>query len=808
MDTETTAVSGLRSFWGLSLCLGVLAAMLEWLRVDPTFGTSVSIWLFFPLLAVVWRGFWAGILTALAAAALMLVFGRAMFLPFDAAVFVGTTAVVGWCCNKGETSRVIDGVLLSWLITVPASVWFHLELYRRDMNAGILITTTMLLSQLVPAMLVQWLAFTRRPLIALNKFFGPRRPDRPVHLLIVVRAAVIPMILLPLLVTQYFSITQWLSGRTALEERRAMFYGELLLVALEDPLTLVSLTEQDPTGERLLVQVRTILSEVRTESPSSAMAFDVEWVDRATAASATNHFVETDRTHAARSPIDWLMHRQVVFDIDPGVSVLPDQRLRLTVPVMARDADTADFKVWGLASALLFLVLLEALYRLALLRLIGSFNRFGEQIANWVPGQPLKVISDVARGRIAQVDQYAEGVAGLVADFNDNYRALSETNVERRKLLARVSAILTSVSEPIIVTDARLVPLPNFCNELGKLWSLHLASSLQEAAGRLEGSASATSTGPDPFADTFVAAIRGDQGVLDNNLTLADWEGRTHEFGISLGIIGAQPGQRVDVHGNQTVDGFVILLTDLSKLLTQQWERGRRDRLESLENVASGVAHEVNQPLNIIRMASKNLLHKAATGTLEPAVLQSKLERIDEQVGRMADLVTTMRAFSSSETQGTRETDPNALVQNIVALMSGSLRRADINLDLSLCDDSPHVLANSNALGHVFAEIIQNAIDALRELPAGQSKHLAISTRALDGQWQVTFEDNGGGMSQEALGRVFEPFFTTKEQAVHSGFGLHEALGIITSFEGSLRGSNGSRGACFTVTLPLLPGNG
>lgn len=803
MDTEVAAVSNFRRFWGFSVCLGLLAALLEWLRVDPTFGTSVSVWLFFPLLAVAWRGFWAGIITAVVASTLILLFGRALFLPFDAAVFIGTTAAVGWCCAKGQTSRVIDGVLLSWLIVVPATVLFHLALYRRDLNAGILITTTTLLSQLVPAMLVQWLAFSRRPMVAVEKLFGPRRASRPVHLLVIVRAVVIPMILLPLLVTQYFSITQWLLGQTVLEDRKATLYGELLVGALQGSLASLPFDDNDDNGENLPDRVKSILMDSRIESPAGAMAFEVEWVETATAGPTTAHFLQIDEAPARRSPIDWLMYRRMAFDVESFDTVRPGQKLRVTVPFFREAAEEEQFKIWGLLSALLFLILLEVMYRFAMVRLIDAFDRFGAQIAEWVPGQPLEVIGDTARGKILQVDQYADGVTQLVSDFNDNYRVLSEANAERRKLLARVSAILRSVTEPVIVTNAQLEPLPNFCNNLGRQWAEHLSGSLKATADRLVEPEVTPSQEDDPFVKMFVAAVRGDQSTLDQNLTLEDWEGQPHEFGLSFGLIGSQSGQHIYHHGTNAIDGFVILLTDISKLLIRQWAAGRRTRLESLETVASGVAHEINQPLNIIRVVSRNLLHKAETNALEPSVLQNKLERIDEQVGRVASLVRTMRAFSSSEIHDVAAIDPNGLIRNITTLMSGSLRSIHADMVVNVAKDAHTVLANTNSLGHVFAEITQNSLESLQLLPEGKPRRLSITTRVEGSGWLAVFEDSGGGIPPDVLDRIFEPFFTTKEQAVHTGSGLHEASRIIAGFGGTLVAENTAQGARFTVSLPI-----
>ena len=130
------------SFWRVTICFALAAMGLEWLRSDPTFGTGVSVWLFFPLLAVVWRGFAAGVLTAVVAGVPMLFAGHALFLPFDAGVFVFTTLVVGWLCHRTRAPRVVDGVLLAWMVTLPATIFYQRHLFQTDFNAGLLVTIT------------------------------------------------------------------------------------------------------------------------------------------------------------------------------------------------------------------------------------------------------------------------------------------------------------------------------------------------------------------------------------------------------------------------------------------------------------------------------------------------------------------------------------------------------------------------------------------------------------------------------------------------------------------------------------------
>ena len=156
---ESTPAPTLLAFWSLVISFAALAAGLEGLRVDPTFGIGVSVWLFFPLLVVVWRGLLAGLLTVGLAVGIVLLTGQALFLPFDAAIAVFTIAVVGSICARARAPRIIDGILVAWVFTVPATVVFHWQLFQSDFNGGLLIVVTFLLSQLVPGMLDQWLAW-------------------------------------------------------------------------------------------------------------------------------------------------------------------------------------------------------------------------------------------------------------------------------------------------------------------------------------------------------------------------------------------------------------------------------------------------------------------------------------------------------------------------------------------------------------------------------------------------------------------------------------------------------------------------
>jgi len=793
------------SAWRVIVCFAFAAMGLEWFRIDPTFGTGVSVWLLLPLLAVVWRGFAAGVLTAAVAALPMLFAGRALFLPFDAGVFVFTTVVVGWLCHRARSARIVDGVLLAWIVTLPATVFYHWDLFQADFNAGLLVTVTFLLSQLVPAMLVQWLAWVERPLRWLEVLVGPRQLLDSVDLLVVIRAALIPMILLPLFVTQYFSLTQWLFAQQARDATATATRADNLLLRIEADASLFQRLGSRTDLNVLPGEINAALAASGQHFPAGPYRFGpVKEQDL----SGDGPIVVATPVPHPRSTLDHLYQREVMVPLPPHWQLqgANGESTVLYMEVVRGQSSPGEFKVWGLLAAFIFLLVLETLYRLFLVRLVRAVEGLGRRIEAWQPGQSLRVLNPAIRGWITQADQYASGISDLVDGFNENYRAISESNEERMKLLARVSGILGSISEPLIVTDEKLRPLSGFCNDSGKRWGRNLAGSFAVARavlGEETTLADLPESQKDGFIDAIVTALQGDGSVLNRNLTLPDEQGNDLEFRLSLGVIPNQFGSWRRDQGGKSLGGFVFLLTDISLLLNQTWEQGRRTRLASLENVAVGVAHELNQPLNTIRMATHNLIRRAQKDDLDRFAMAAKLSRIDEQVDRMASLVATMRAFSSGDTQNTRDLDPNNLLRDVITLQAGSLRAEQIDLRGAVLDSPCKVTANSNALGHVFAEIIQNAIDVLQGSESAD-RWLLIETERGGEFWQVSFTDNGGGIPQTILDRIFEPFFTTKEQATHSGFGLHEAYRIMADFGGTLEASNTVSGARFTVRLPVV----
>ena len=262
----------------------------------------------------------AGLLTVGLAVGIVLLTGQALFLPFDAAIAVFTIAVVGSICARARAPRIIDGILVAWVFTVPATVVFHWQLFQSDFNGGLLILVTFLLSQLVPGMLVQWLAWLNRPLLALEGLFGPRQSQSSVEFLVVFRAALVPMILLPLLVIQYFSLTQWLYAQQELDARQTIFLGENLILRMEQ-----ASNRAPDSPPQLGLSSLPASGDVSTAEGSVDLDGVDHWSYRfepltgeAAQQALDQPIVRVKPDLSPRSPIDWIFHREVVF-------VLPTQ---------------------------------------------------------------------------------------------------------------------------------------------------------------------------------------------------------------------------------------------------------------------------------------------------------------------------------------------------------------------------------------------------------------------------------------------------------------------------------------------------
>ncbi|WP_280375816.1 PAS domain-containing sensor histidine kinase [Pseudomonas sp. BN515] len=230
-------------------------------------------------------------------------------------------------------------------------------------------------------------------------------------------------------------------------------------------------------------------------------------------------------------------------------------------------------------------------------------------------------------------------------------------------------------------------------------------------------------------------------------------------------------------------------------------------KMATLGEMATGLAHEMNQPLNVMRMAVANVLKRVASDEVQVDYLRDKLLRIEAQVQRAARIVDHMRVFGRRSDVEQQLFDPREAVEGALSLLSEGLRGKGVDVRLALGEQRFAVRGFADQLEQVLINLMVNARDAMlgkkeKEPDFAPSILVGLESR---GAWvELRVEDNGGGIDPRLLEKIFEPFFTTKPVGKGTGLGLSVSYGIVQQMGGRLSAENGAEGACFRIALPLF----
>jgi len=270
---------------------------------------------------------------------------------------------------------------------------------------------------------------------------------------------------------------------------------------------------------------------------------------------------------------------------------------------------------------------------------------------------------------------------------------------------------------------------------------------------------------------------------------------------------------RVSPSGHAKNRALLVTTSDITKWLEAEQQLFQAGKLTTLGEMASGVAHELNQPLSVIKTASTFFMKKIRQKeAIDSQVLENLLAKVDSNVDRAAKIINHMRQFSRKTNIDLERVDVNVVLRNAHDIFSQQLRLRDISIIWHTEDNLPRVKADPVRLEQVFINLLLNARDAIeekwdaRESEPGQ-KTIRLATRFGNGMVVAEICDNGPGIPEAISERVFEPFYTTKKVGKGTGLGLSISYGIVKEFGGSLntRPFEGG-GICFVVSLPGVEG--
>jgi len=236
-------------------------------------------------------------------------------------------------------------------------------------------------------------------------------------------------------------------------------------------------------------------------------------------------------------------------------------------------------------------------------------------------------------------------------------------------------------------------------------------------------------------------------------------------------------------YGGQDI--FIVNTTDISEIVEKEAQLVQAGKMTTLGVMAAGMAHEINQPLNVIQICADYFLKMHNKGEpIPPTNLKAMTVNIIENVDRASKVIRRVRDFARQTDVTRNRININAPVRDSVNVLDHQLKTHGIDLVLDLEEKMPPIMADHNRLEQVFINLITNAIDAIEEKiekhpdkPA--EKTITITSGFVKGDVTVTVSDRGAGMSEEVQEKIFEPFFTTKETGKGTGLGVSISYGII-----------------------------
>ena len=238
---------------------------------------------------------------------------------------------------------------------------------------------------------------------------------------------------------------------------------------------------------------------------------------------------------------------------------------------------------------------------------------------------------------------------------------------------------------------------------------------------------------------------------------------------------------------------ILAMLRDISERKRLQEQLRKTERIAELGTLASGMAHEIGTPMNVILGRAEYLMDRV---TEEP--VKKGLQTIVTQVERITKVMNQLLTFARRNAPERCPLDLRGTIEAGMELFQERLARNQIQVELALADNCPRALADPDQMSQVFINLVMNAVHAM---PDGGMLRIGL---ALEKQMvKLTIADTGHGIPRDVVEKVFEPFFTTKEFGQGTGLGLTVVKGIIEEHQGSIVVESGEgKGTTFTILLP------
>ncbi|MEW5735304.1 MAG: PAS domain S-box protein [Thermodesulfobacteriota bacterium] len=385
-----------------------------------------------------------------------------------------------------------------------------------------------------------------------------------------------------------------------------------------------------------------------------------------------------------------------------------------------------------------------------------------------------------AWGRVTAAMEMSLDVSGL--------RKLEQKLLESEK---KYYAIFNNVPNPIFVLDQATLTILDVNDRVEAVYGL----ARDHALGR-------------SFLDLFPEDERGRyRSVLRNVSALSKVRQKGFDGRMLYADIRISPSE----YPGQAV--LLVTTSDVTERMEAEQQLIQASKMATLGEMATGVAHELNQPLTVIKAASGFFMRKIGKGErIDDQVLKTLAEEIDGHVDRATRIINHMREFGRKSDLTLCRVDLEDAVRRANQIFSQQLILRQIEVVYDFPPDLPRIMGDPGCLEQVFINLFMNARDAILERTARHGgeenipKRIRISAGLKNGWVFLKFEDTGSGVPPEISEKIFEPFFTTKKVGEGTGLGLSISYGIVKECGGEIVArSCKTGGGCFELRFPPAP---
>ena len=391
-------------------------------------------------------------------------------------------------------------------------------------------------------------------------------------------------------------------------------------------------------------------------------------------------------------------------------------------------------------------------------------------------GEDIVMIPDTTR------DDEIGDMARATVVFDESMRTVRQARLEQQRLISAFDQVAEQVA--IFALDGTSL----FLNAAFRRFNDAIIEAL-----------------PEPFTlEAFLREGLRQEAFPDAKRAPDDWIAAQLTRADSAPMEIRRAPDRIHLTVQSFVEGIGVVLSakDITDLRRSEGQLVQASKMATLGEMATGIAHELNQPLGVIRMASSNSLKRISKGHTDINFYRGKFERIEDQTERAAQIINHMRVFGRKADGEMAPFDLRESLQQMTSLARTQLHTLDISLLVNIPDEEALVLGEKVIFEQVLLNLFSNARDAIESQGASAGEIKLTADFDTPTGHVIKIQDTGGGVPEDVIDKLFDPFFTTKEPGKGTGLGLSISFGTIQEMSGEISVENTEVGACFLINLP------